>query len=93
MPESSDTVRLRNEVTRVIEESGVELPPDFDEHTSMIRSGLLDSTALFQLVLWIEERVGTELDFAAFDLAEEIDTVAKLLAFTERHRQRAILGV
>lgn len=84
MTEHLDRVILRNEVIRVIEDSGVDLPRDFDDHTSLIRSGLLDSTALFQLVLWIEERVDSELNVADFDLADELDTVDKLLAFTER---------
>jgi acyl carrier protein len=79
---------LRSEITRIIEDCGAELPRDFDDHTSLIRSGLLDSTALFQLVLWVEEQVGPDLDLAAFDLAAEWDTVAKLLAFTERHRRK-----
>lgn len=88
MPEHINSVILRNEVVRVIEDSGVDLPRDFDDRSSLIRSGLLDSTALFQLVLWIEERVGAELNVADFDLADELDTVDKLLAFTERHRRK-----
>ena len=90
MPESVDRVAFRNQVKSVIEESGVELPRDFDDQTSLIRSGLLDSTALFQLVLWIEGRVGAELDIADLDLAKELDTVAKLLAFTERHGPKPV---
>jgi acyl carrier protein len=89
MAEPNKRAALLGEVKRIIEDSGVELPPDFDKHTSLIRSGLLDSTALFQLVLWIEEHVGRALDFAAFDLAEEIDTLEKLIDFSERHAKGA----
>lgn len=76
---------LRNELVHVIEESGAELPADLDDDASLISSGLLDSTALFELALWIEERVTPGLDLTAFDLAEEWDTIAKLLAFIEKH--------
>jgi acyl carrier protein len=82
---SEDAARVRGEVRRLIEESGVGLPRDFDDHTSLIRSGLLDSTALFQVVVWLEDRLGPDFDLAAFNLAEELDTVAKVMAFIERH--------
>ena len=87
MSEPADRAVLRNEVVGILRESGVELPRDFDDHTSLIRSGLVDSTALFQLVLWIEDRVGGPFDPADLDLAEELDTIDKLLAFTERRRR------
>lgn len=76
---------LRDELLAVLEGSGVPLPDDLDDQTSLIRSGILDSTALFDLALWIEERVGQPLDLTAFDLAEEWDTPARLLDFLERH--------
>ena len=76
---------LRNELVRMIEESGAQLPADLDDHASLIGSGLLDSTALFELALWVEERVAPGVDLTTFDLAEEWDTIAKLLAFIEKH--------
>lgn len=88
MPELRETASLRAELLRIIGESGAELPADLDDQTSLIRSGLLDSGALFELALWIEERVVPGLDVTAFDLAEEWDTIGKLLAFLERHRQQ-----
>jgi acyl carrier protein len=69
---------LRDDLVRVLEASGAPLPEPLDEHTSLIHSGVLDSTALFDLALWIEARLGTALDLTAFDLAEEWDTLAKL---------------
>jgi acyl carrier protein len=80
---------VRDELVRVIESSGVSLPDDLDEHTSLIQSGLIDSSALFDLALWIEERVAPGLDLTRFDLAEEWDSLAKLHAFIERHRANA----
>lgn len=76
---------LRDELVRVLEESGAILPDAFDDDVSLISSGLLDSTALFELVLWIEDHVAPGLDVTRFDLGEEWDTITKLLAFIERH--------
>jgi acyl carrier protein len=87
---SDAAARLRDEVRRVIEESGVVLPSDFDDHTSLIRSALLDSLALFQVVVWLEDRLGPEFDLTAFDVAEELDSVAKVLAFIERHGRKPV---
>lgn len=75
----------RDEVREAIELSGVSLPHDFDDDTSLIRSGLLDSMALFNLALWVEERVTPGLDLTAFDLSTEWDTPRLLRAFIARH--------
>jgi acyl carrier protein len=79
---------VRDEIERVIAESGALLPAEFDDDTSLIHSGILDSTALFSLAVWIEEHVEPGLDLTTFDLVEEWDTVRKLLAFIETHAPR-----
>lgn len=76
---------VRGELLRVIEESGALLPADLDDDTSLVRSGLLDSTALFAVAVWVEEHVTPGLDLTSFDLAEEWDTLRKLLAFIAAH--------
>jgi acyl carrier protein len=78
---------VRDDLVRAIEESGATLPADLDDEAPLISSGILDSTALFELALWIEDRVAPGLDLTTFDLAEEWDTIAKVLAFVERHRK------
>jgi acyl carrier protein len=78
---------LREDLMRAIEEGGVELPPGFHDDSSLIRSGLLDSTALLELVLWVEQRIGADLDLATFDLPEEWETVRTLVSFIERHQR------
>jgi len=78
-------VTSHDEVREALEVSGVALPHDYDDDTSLIRSGLLDSMALFKLALWVEERVTPGLDLAAFDLAAEWDTPRLLRAFIARH--------
>jgi len=54
------------------------------DETSLLRSGLFDSTALFHLVEWIESRVGAPVDPTSLDLVHEWDTVSRILAFIER---------
>jgi len=71
----------------VIAQSGALLPEDLPDDASLIRSGVLDSTALFELAVWIEERIAPGLDLTAFDLAEEWDTLDKLTRFVERYRR------
>lgn len=77
---------LRDDLILAMEERGVELPPGFNDESSLIGSGLLDSTGLMQLVLWVEERIGAELDLTTFDLSEEWETVGKLVSFIDRHQ-------
>jgi len=79
-------VTLREELLEALTEWNV-LPPDgIDEHAPLISSGLLDSVALFNLLLWIEERVGQPVDPTTLDIAREWDTVETIIAFVERAR-------
>jgi len=57
------------------------LPESWDDDTSLIRSGILDSLALLELILWLEERLGRRLDPTTFELADELDTVRGILDF------------
>jgi len=80
-----ETGALRAELLRVIREAGKSAPDDVQDDASLIRSGLLDSTALFELAVWIEERITPGLDLTTFDLAEEWDTLGKLMRFVDRY--------
>ncbi|MFB3817857.1 MAG: phosphopantetheine-binding protein [Candidatus Methylomirabilales bacterium] len=62
--------------------------PEVAPHTSLIRSGLFDSVALLNLVLWVEERIGGPVDPSGFDLMREWDTVADIVAFVQTRRRR-----
>ncbi len=53
------------------------------EETSLIRSGLLDSLALFNLALWVEREAGQPFDLTSLDLSREWDTVAGIVEFVE----------
>jgi len=64
------------------------MPPNWDGETSLVRSGILDSLALFRLILWIEEQVGKPVDPTTIDLASELDTIHDVVRFVERNRVR-----
>ena len=49
--------------------------------TLLFADGRLDSLALFNLVLWIEERTGQPVDPTAVDVAQEWASVRDILAF------------
>ena len=55
--------------------------------TPLISSGLLDSTALFNLMLWVEEQIGCQVDPTDLDVVEAWDTIDNVAAFVERNRR------
>ena len=57
------------------------LPVSVADDTPLIRSGLLDSLALFNLVLWVEEQTGQPLDPTTVDIRHDLDCVASILRF------------
>lgn len=63
--------------------------PGEGDDQALISSGRLDSSALFELSLWIEERIGRPLDPSTFSVARDWDTPARILAFIERVRSGA----
>ena len=62
------------------------LPPGWNEETQLIQSGILDSLGLFELILWLEERLGQPVDPTRFELAVELGTMGDILRFLERRR-------
>jgi acyl carrier protein len=77
---------LRDDLLAFLTDQGVELG-DADDAEPLFESGRLDSLALFNLVLWIEERTGTPIDPTAFDLAHEWATVRDIVAFVRAHER------
>ena len=65
------------------------LTEPLDEDAPLITSGVLESTTLVSVVLWVEDRVGRELDLAALDLVSEWDSLNAILDFIERHTATA----
>lgn len=54
--------------------------------TPLLTSGRLDSVALFQLLLWIEGRVGRPIDVTTIDMPARWNTVDMIVAFVEQER-------
>ena len=62
------------------------MPDKWDDNSSLIRSGILDSLALYQLILWIEKQIGKPVDPTQFDFASELDSITDILLFVEKNR-------
>jgi acyl carrier protein len=71
---------LRDELLRFLADQGVELPDEGDA-APLLEMGLLDSLALFNLALWIEEHTGAPVDPTAFEVEKEWGSVRAILAF------------
>lgn len=77
---------LRDQLVAAIHGWDVGLAGDLGDDVSLIRSGILDSVALFNLVLWVERQIGRPVDPTSFDLVNEWDTVDGVLRFIEQRR-------
>ena len=77
---------LRSELIAEIESWGLALRTRVSHDTPLVGSGVFDSMALFNLLHWVEERVGVPIDPTAFDLISEWQTVDRVVEFVERHR-------
>lgn len=77
---------LQQELLRLIESWDLKLGGELTPDTPLIRSGLFDSLALFNLVQWIERQIGAPVDPTTLDLVEEWDSVKDIVQFVELHR-------
>jgi len=75
---------LREDLMAVIAIWGGNLDGPVEGDTPLLTSARLDSHHLFQLLLWIEERVGRQIDATAIDILVEWDTVDRIAAFVQR---------
>ena len=76
--------RLREKLIAVIEASDTDWEGELEDNASLIRSGRLDSLGLFNVTLFVEREIGRPMDFTAFDLAKEWDTVSDILNFIDK---------
>ena len=63
------------------------LMQDVARDTPLLTTGRLDSMAVFQLLLWIEERTGHSIDVTTIDMPAQWNTVNDIVAFIERERR------
>ena len=62
------------------------LAQDVGRDTPLLTSGRLDSVALFQLLLWIEGRIGRPIDVTSIDMPAQWNTVDMIVAYVEREK-------
>jgi len=86
--ERPDRGKLREDLRALIVNDTPGLDRRLSNGASLIASGLVESATLVNVALWVEKRVGRELDLAAFDLATEWDSIDAILDFVERHAAR-----
>lgn len=78
---------LREQLVELIRSWDLEIDGHLQDDTPLITSGMFDSQALFNLLLWIEEQIGCPIDPASLDLVDEWDTIADVVGFIERRRR------
>jgi hypothetical protein len=88
-PERPGRGDLRRELRALILEAAPDLPADVGDDAPLISSGLVESTTLVSLALWVEDRLGREIELGSFDLVVEWDSLNGVLDFVERHRAAA----
>lgn len=79
---------MRDELESFLASLERELPDDFDEDTPLISSGCLDSVALFNLVHWIESKIGASVDPSAVDIGRGWDSMRLIVEFIEKRQDR-----
>jgi len=83
-------VSLREELLRIIADGRPSLPVTDD--TLLIQAGVIDSVALFNLILWIEERTGQPIDPTKLDIRNEFKSVTSILRLVARLRGEPLPG-
>ena len=84
MPESD----LERELVGAIEAWIPSLAGQVQAETPLFQSGQLDSLALFNLVLWVEDRAGAPVDAGSLEPARDWSTVTEILRYIERRRMK-----
>lgn len=84
-PAPARSTGWRDDLLALLDSWDLELSEPLKDDTSLIKSGIFDSLALWNLLLWVEEQIGRPVDPTSIDLVEEWDTVADVIRFLERH--------
>ena len=81
---------LREELLRAIADGRPSAP--ITDDTPLIEAGVIDSVALFNLMLWIEERTGQPIDPTKLDIRNEFSSVPSILRLVARLRGEPLQG-
>jgi acyl carrier protein len=84
MPDSD----LERELMAALQEWAPSLAGRLQAETPLFQSGQLDSLALFNLVVWIEDRTGSTVDVGSIDPVLEWSTVAHVLRYIDKHKSQ-----
>lgn len=57
-----------------------------DDTTELFSSGLIDSFAMVDLLMWIEKQTGARVDPSDISV-DNFDTIERILAFTEARKK------
>jgi GNAT superfamily N-acetyltransferase/acyl carrier protein len=77
------TEDLSNDLRAFLESCEVPGAAGFGDDTSLLASGAIDSVALFNLVGWIEARIGRVVDPTSVELPGDWDSIAKIVRYVE----------
>ena len=77
--ESNDP--LRDELLAAIKSWGVNLPQNCADDDPLMTTGLFDSLAIFNLVLWVEAKTGRKLEPSKTDILKEWNSIFGILAY------------
>ena len=80
-----DRAKLLHDLRALIVRSTPDLTGPVGEDAPLISSGVLESTTLVDVALWVEDQIGREMDLSAFDLVTEWDSLSAIVDFVERH--------
>ncbi len=84
---------LQHELRGALESWGVAPAGGLTMDSPLIDGAMLDSLALFNLTLWVEEQIGSPIDPATFNLRTEWRSPASILRFiAERTAKSDCLG-
>jgi acyl carrier protein len=87
VPESTISQQLRAFVLEVFYLTD---PDELTDDTSLIRSGIVDSTGMLDIILFIEGEYG--ISVADTDtIPENFETIALISAYVERKRQPSVV--
>jgi acyl carrier protein len=92
MPDHPERARRREQLRALITEFARPEDGPIDDDTPLISSARVESIALLNVALWVEEQVDAAVEITSFDLAAEWDTVAQILDFVEKHRRHDRAG-
>jgi acyl carrier protein len=74
---------LRRELEALLLATGRVAAADLASDSPLITSGRIDSVALFNLALWVEQAIGAPVDLTRLALPSQWDTVGRILDYVE----------